>query len=74
MVFEKLYGDRHVVIPVRDLTGRAAFVIDLNFGKGDRVEGAHKRELAKILKIFQAAYTEIHEETMTGETRVYIGE
>lgn len=53
------YGQRHLAIPMRDLEGLAVAVVDVGIGALKELPPGENREMMKMLKLLQMAYTEI---------------
>ncbi|KAM3934817.1 EF-hand calcium-binding domain-containing protein 5 [Leptodactylus fuscus] len=56
------YGERHIAVPIRDLTGRALGVLDLNTGHCRDLPAHEYQDLQKMLQMLQGACYEILEE------------
>ncbi|XP_007670750.2 EF-hand calcium-binding domain-containing protein 5 isoform X1 [Ornithorhynchus anatinus] len=61
------FGEHHIAFPLRETSGRALWVFDINTGHSSLLPSKELRELQKMLKIVQAACYEILKE-FSGET------
>ncbi|XP_018420978.1 PREDICTED: EF-hand calcium-binding domain-containing protein 5 [Nanorana parkeri] len=53
------YGERHIAVPIRDHTGRALGVLDLNTGHCKELPPHEYQDLQKMLQMLQEACNEI---------------
>nr|XP_033777128.1 EF-hand calcium-binding domain-containing protein 5 isoform X2 [Geotrypetes seraphini] len=66
------YGERHIVVPLREPTGRALGVIDISTGQCRELPDHEMQDLQKMLQMLQGACSGILEES-SGETqRIFI--
>ncbi|XP_073524069.1 EF-hand calcium-binding domain-containing protein 5 [Phyllobates terribilis] len=56
------YGERHIAVPIRDPSGRALGVLDLNTGHCKDLPAHEYQDLQKMLQMLQGACYEILEE------------
>ncbi|XP_075710447.1 EF-hand calcium-binding domain-containing protein 5 isoform X2 [Rhinoderma darwinii] len=56
------YGERHIAVPIRDPSGRALGVLDLNTGHCRDLPAHEYQDLQKMLQMLQSACYEILEE------------
>ncbi|XP_056414964.1 EF-hand calcium-binding domain-containing protein 5 isoform X2 [Hyla sarda] len=56
------YGERHIAVPIRDPSGRALGVLDLNMGHRRNLPAHEYKDLQKMLQMLQGACYEILEE------------
>ncbi|XP_009076237.1 PREDICTED: EF-hand calcium-binding domain-containing protein 5, partial [Acanthisitta chloris] len=52
-------GEHHIAVPLRDLSGQALGIFDISIGPKQKLPPEEQKELQKMLKVVQAAYTEI---------------
>ncbi|XP_030041539.1 EF-hand calcium-binding domain-containing protein 5 [Microcaecilia unicolor] len=62
------YGERHIVVPLRELMGRALGVIDISTGQCRELPAHEMLDLQKMLQMLQGACSGILEES-SGETQ-----
>ncbi|XP_029469319.1 EF-hand calcium-binding domain-containing protein 5 [Rhinatrema bivittatum] len=62
------YGERHIVVPIREPMGRALGVIDISTGQCRELPAHELQDLQKMLQMLQAACSGILEES-SGETQ-----
>ncbi|CAI9575086.1 unnamed protein product, partial [Staurois parvus] len=53
------YGERHIAVPIRDYTGRALGVLDLNTGHCKELPPHEYQDLQKMLQMLQEACNEL---------------
>ncbi|XP_066455689.1 EF-hand calcium-binding domain-containing protein 5 [Eleutherodactylus coqui] len=63
------YGERHIAVPIRDLSGRALGVLDLNTGHCRDLPAHESQDLQKMLQMLQGACYEILEEEPSTDIR-----
>lgn len=63
-----VYGENHIVIPLRERTGEALGVLDFNIGKSRMLLYREFKDLQKMMKVIQAACYEILGE-LSGEIK-----
>ncbi|XP_069800662.1 EF-hand calcium-binding domain-containing protein 5 isoform X2 [Dendropsophus ebraccatus] len=62
------YGERHIAVPIRDPSGRALGVLDLNTGHCRNLPAHEYQDLQKMLQMLQGACYEILEEEPASDT------
>ncbi|XP_063147156.1 EF-hand calcium-binding domain-containing protein 5 [Candoia aspera] len=62
VVTERIYREHHVAVPLRNPTGEAVVVLDLNLGHRQQLSPCAHKDLQKMLKMMQAATEEILKE------------
>ncbi|XP_070591568.1 EF-hand calcium-binding domain-containing protein 5 [Erythrolamprus reginae] len=70
VVTQRLYGEFHVAVPLRNTAGEAIMVLDLNLGPKPQLSPCAHKDLQKMLKMAQAATHEILKED-SGELEPY---
>ncbi|XP_058415451.1 EF-hand calcium-binding domain-containing protein 5 [Diceros bicornis minor] len=68
VVLASVYGENHIVIPLRERTGEALGVLDFNIGKSRMLLYREFKDLQKMMKVIQAACFEILGE-LSGEIK-----
>ncbi|XP_073091166.1 EF-hand calcium-binding domain-containing protein 5 isoform X2 [Manis javanica] len=68
VVLASVYGENHIVIPLRERTGEALGVLDFNIGRSRMLLYREFKDLQKMMKVIQAACYEILGE-LSGEIK-----
>ncbi|KAG8590543.1 hypothetical protein GDO81_006791 [Engystomops pustulosus] len=63
------YGERHIAVPIRDPSGRALGVLDLNTGHCRDLPAHEYQDLQKMLQMLQGACYEILEDESSSNTQ-----
>ncbi|KAM9320330.1 EF-hand calcium-binding domain-containing protein 5 [Gastrophryne carolinensis] len=64
-----VYGERHIAVPIRDRTGRALGVLDLNTGHCKELPAHEYQDLQKMLQMLQEACNEILDDQQATNSR-----
>ncbi|MBZ3890762.1 EF-hand calcium-binding domain-containing protein 5, partial [Sciurus carolinensis] len=59
VVLDSIYGETHIVIPLRERTGEALGALDVNIGRTRMLLYQEYKDLQKMMKVIQAACYEI---------------
>ena len=68
VVLASVCGENHIVVPLRERTGEALGVLDVNIGKSKMLLYREFNDLQKMLKVIQLACSEILGE-LSGEIK-----
>uniref|UniRef100_A0A8B9G9N7 EF-hand calcium binding domain 5 n=1 Tax=Amazona collaria TaxID=241587 RepID=A0A8B9G9N7_9PSIT len=59
VIHTSVYRENHIAVPLRDLSGQALGLFDINIGHNQKLPPHEHKDLQKMLKISQAAFSEI---------------
>ncbi|XP_065550914.1 EF-hand calcium-binding domain-containing protein 5 isoform X3 [Lathamus discolor] len=59
VIHTSVYREYHIAVPLRDLSGQALSLFDINIGHNQKLPPHEHKDLQKMLKISQAAFSEI---------------
>ncbi|KAM9525658.1 EF-hand calcium-binding domain-containing protein 5 isoform 2-T7 [Guaruba guarouba] len=59
VIHTSVYREYHIAVPLRDLSGQALGLFDINIGHNQKLPPPEHKDLQKMLKISQAAFSEI---------------
>ncbi|XP_062478394.1 EF-hand calcium-binding domain-containing protein 5 isoform X1 [Pezoporus occidentalis] len=59
VIHTSVYREYHIAVPLRDLSGQALGLFDINIGHNQKLPHHEHKDLQKMLKISQAAFSEI---------------
>lgn len=68
VVLASVCGENHIIIPLRERTGKALGVLDFNIGRSKMLLYREFKDLQKMMKVIQAACYEILGE-LSGEIK-----
>ncbi|NWU97283.1 EFCB5 protein, partial [Upupa epops] len=67
-----VHGEHHIAVPLRDLSGRAFGIFDVNTGHHQKLLPCEHKDLQKMLKMAQAACSEILKKSLEETEPTYI--
>ncbi|NXD64953.1 EFCB5 protein, partial [Eolophus roseicapillus] len=59
VIHTSVYREYHIAVPLRDLSGQALGLFDISIGQDQKLPPYEHKDLQKMLKISQAAFSEI---------------
>lgn len=65
-------GEYHIAVPLRDLSGQALGIFDINIGHHQKLPPHEHKDLQKMLKMAQAACSEILKSSLEETEPTYV--
>ncbi|NXN96897.1 EFCB5 protein, partial [Rhinopomastus cyanomelas] len=72
VIHTSVHGEHHVAVPLRDLSGQALGMFDINTGHHQKLPSHELKDLQKMLKMAQAACSEILKKYLEETEPTYI--